>query len=152
MQRQKQQRRQQQLDTARSSPSVIWQLVSQGWLRCAYAFADHTRNALILSVFAFKVSCRACINRSVSELHCHSMCCHPAVGSVSVHLSHPDGRYSMHEIVTCVPHQMVGELFRRNIPFQQINRWKKCWSGDLPLTDILHSWRDYTRHSVSSSE
>lgn len=55
VQRRTQQRRQQQLDSARRSQSVIWRLLSQGWLRCAYAFADHTRNALILSVFAFKV-------------------------------------------------------------------------------------------------
>ncbi|KAA6419431.1 MAG: Peroxisome biogenesis 12 [Trebouxia sp. A1-2] len=55
VQRQKQQRRQQQLQSAQRSSSVIWRLVSQGWLRSAYAFADHTRNALILSVFAFKL-------------------------------------------------------------------------------------------------
>lgn len=55
VQRQKQQRRQQQLESAQRSSSVIWRLLSQGWLRSAYAFADHTRNALILSVFAFKV-------------------------------------------------------------------------------------------------
>ena len=53
--RQKQQRRQLQLETARRSSSVLWRLLSQGWLKSAYAFADHTRNALILSVFAFKV-------------------------------------------------------------------------------------------------
>lgn len=55
VQRQKQQRRQQQVESARRSSSVIWRLLSQGWLKCAYAFADHTRNALILSVFAFKL-------------------------------------------------------------------------------------------------
>ncbi|DBB06285.1 TPA: hypothetical protein ACH3X1_011860 [Trebouxia sp. C0004] len=55
VQRQKQQRRQQQLQSAQQSSSVLWRLVSQGWLRSAYAFADHTRNALILSVFAFKL-------------------------------------------------------------------------------------------------
>ncbi len=56
VQRQKQQRRQQQLQSAQRSSSVIWRLISQGWLKSTYAFADHTRNALILSVFAFKVS------------------------------------------------------------------------------------------------
>lgn len=43
------------MDSARRSSSLVWRLLSQGWLKCAYAFADHTRNALILSVFAFKV-------------------------------------------------------------------------------------------------
>lgn len=55
VQRQKQQRRQLQLEAAQRSPSVLWRLLSQGWLKSAYAFADHTRNALILSVFAFKL-------------------------------------------------------------------------------------------------
>lgn len=55
VQRQKQQRRQLQLEAAQRSPSVILRLLSQGWLKSTYAFADHTRNALILSVFAFKV-------------------------------------------------------------------------------------------------
>ena len=55
VQRQKEQRRQKQLDSASRSPSIVWQLLFKGWLKCAYAFADHTRNALILSVFAFKV-------------------------------------------------------------------------------------------------
>ncbi|KAL0056265.1 hypothetical protein WJX82_009363 [Trebouxia sp. C0006] len=55
VQRQKQQRRQQQLQSAQRSSSVIWRLISQGWLKSTYAFADHTRNALILSVFAFKL-------------------------------------------------------------------------------------------------
>ena len=57
VQRQKRQRRQQQLESAQRSSSVIWRLLSQGWLRSTYAVADHTRNALILSVFAFKVCC-----------------------------------------------------------------------------------------------
>lgn len=55
VQRQQQQRRQLQLEAAQRSPSVILRLLSQGWLKSTYAFADHTRNALILSVFAFKV-------------------------------------------------------------------------------------------------
>lgn len=60
VQRQTQQRRQQQLESARRSSSLVWRLILQGWLKGAYAFADHTRNALILSVFAFKVSCNCC--------------------------------------------------------------------------------------------
>ncbi|KAL3154018.1 hypothetical protein ABBQ32_013570 [Trebouxia sp. C0010 RCD-2024] len=55
VQRQQQQRRQLQLEAAQRSPSVILRLLSQGWLKSTYAFADHTRNALILSVFAFKL-------------------------------------------------------------------------------------------------
>lgn len=33
----------------------LWRLLRQGWVRAGYAVADHTRGALILSVFAFKV-------------------------------------------------------------------------------------------------
>jgi hypothetical protein len=33
----------------------LWRLLRQGWARAGYAAADHTRSALILSVFAFKV-------------------------------------------------------------------------------------------------
>ena len=75
VQRQKQQRRQLQLEASQRSPSVILRLLSQGWLKSTYAFADHTRNALILSVFAFKVwpdVMLLCINTLVG------FCCKPA--------------------------------------------------------------------------
>lgn len=34
----------------------LWRLMRRGWVQAGYAVADHTRSALILSVFAFKVS------------------------------------------------------------------------------------------------
>jgi hypothetical protein len=40
---------------AREGASLLWSLAKQGCLRAAWLFTDHTRNALILSVFAFKV-------------------------------------------------------------------------------------------------
>lgn len=42
------------LRRARDSASLLWRLVRQGYLRASWLFTDHTRNALILSVFAFK--------------------------------------------------------------------------------------------------
>ena len=40
---------------AREGASLLWSLAKQGYLRAAWLLTDHTRNALILSVFAFKV-------------------------------------------------------------------------------------------------
>ncbi len=33
----------------------LWSLLRRGWARAGYAVADHSRSALILAVFAFKV-------------------------------------------------------------------------------------------------
>ena len=38
-----------------SGGNWLWRLLRRGWVRAGYAVADHTRSALILSVFAFKV-------------------------------------------------------------------------------------------------
>lgn len=38
-----------------SGGSWLWRLLRRGWVQAGYAVADHTRSALILSVFAFKV-------------------------------------------------------------------------------------------------
>ena len=48
-------RRAQQLGNARAGSSSSGSVARQAWLFAGYALADHTRNALILSVFAFKV-------------------------------------------------------------------------------------------------
>lgn len=55
VQRRKQRQRQQQLQGALQSGPWLVRVLRQGWLHSSYALADHTRNALILSVFAFKV-------------------------------------------------------------------------------------------------
>lgn len=44
---------------AREGASLLWSLAKQGYLRAAWLLTDHTRNALILSVFAFKVGHQA---------------------------------------------------------------------------------------------
>ena len=61
MQRRKQRQRQQQLQAALQSGPWLVRVLRQGWLHSSYALADHTRNALILSVFAFKVC--TCLDR-----------------------------------------------------------------------------------------
>lgn len=38
-----------------SGGNWLWRLLRRGWVQAGYAVADHTRSALILSVFAFKV-------------------------------------------------------------------------------------------------
>jgi hypothetical protein len=49
-------RRQRQLArVAATSQTCLGRLFRTAWLRTGYIFADHTRNALILAVFAFKV-------------------------------------------------------------------------------------------------
>lgn len=45
---------------AREGASLLWTLAKQGYLRAAWLFTDHMRNALILSVFAFKVGAAWC--------------------------------------------------------------------------------------------
>lgn len=55
VQRRKQRQRQQQLQGALQSGPWLVRVLRQGWLHSSYALADHTRNALILSVFAFKL-------------------------------------------------------------------------------------------------
>lgn len=52
--RQRAQERRQALDHAASRGSLLRRVMHQGWLRGSYLLTDHTRNALILSVFAFK--------------------------------------------------------------------------------------------------
>ncbi len=44
-----------QLARARSGGLLLTRLLREALLRAGHAVADHTRNALILSVFAFKV-------------------------------------------------------------------------------------------------
>lgn len=53
--------RQQQLGSTQQSWPAMLHLLRRGWLRAAWAVADHTRNALILSVFGFKVGSPAAI-------------------------------------------------------------------------------------------
>ncbi len=53
--RRKSNARQEQMQRTQSR-SVPLQMLQKGWLRASWAVADHTRNALILSVFGFKVS------------------------------------------------------------------------------------------------
>lgn len=52
--RQRAQERQQALEHVASRGGLLRRLVQQAWLRGSYLLTDHTRNALILSVFAFK--------------------------------------------------------------------------------------------------
>ena len=66
VQRRKQRQRQHQLQAALQSGPWLVRVLRQGWLHSSYALADHTRNALILSVFAFKV-------RTCSRLPCCAM-------------------------------------------------------------------------------
>ena len=47
-------RRAAELGRARAKGALPARLAREGFLRAGYALADHTRNALILSVFAFK--------------------------------------------------------------------------------------------------
>lgn len=53
--RAKRQQRRQEIVGVRSSGNFIVRLVQEGLLRTGYAFSDHTRNALILAIFGFKV-------------------------------------------------------------------------------------------------
>ncbi|KAK9841404.1 hypothetical protein WJX74_005170 [Apatococcus lobatus] len=53
--RKKAQVRQHQLGRTHQSRPAMLQLLRRGWLRASWAVADHTRNALILSVFGFKL-------------------------------------------------------------------------------------------------
>ena len=73
MQRRKQRLRQHQLQAALQSGPWLVRVLRQGWLHSSYALADHTRNALILSVFAFKVrACsgwRCCAVKQQQEYH-----------------------------------------------------------------------------------
>ena len=73
VQRRKQRQRQHQLQAALQSGPWLLRVLRQGWLHSSYALADHTRNALILSVFAFKVrTCsgwRCCIVIAVIVYH-----------------------------------------------------------------------------------
>ena len=54
--RSKRQQRRQQLLGVRSQGNVLWRALQEGLLRANYLFTDHTRNALILAVFGFRVS------------------------------------------------------------------------------------------------
>lgn len=54
--RNKQQQRRAQLLDARSQGNFLLRLLQEGLLRANYLFTDHTRNALILAVFGFRVS------------------------------------------------------------------------------------------------
>lgn len=54
--RSKRQERRQQLLGVRSQGNFLWRALHEGLLRANYLFADHTRNALILAVFGFRVS------------------------------------------------------------------------------------------------
>lgn len=47
------------LDKARQTASLLGRLLKLGYLRASWLFTDHTHNALILSVFAFKVGFNA---------------------------------------------------------------------------------------------
>ena len=62
-------RRAAELGRARAKGALPVRLAREGALRAGYAFADHTRNALILSVFAFKARTPACLT-SLHELGC----------------------------------------------------------------------------------
>lgn len=53
--RAKRQQRRQELGAVRGSGNFVVRLVQEGLLRAGYAFTDHTRNALILAIFGFKV-------------------------------------------------------------------------------------------------
>lgn len=54
--RQRAHERQQALALAASRGGLLHRVVQQAWLRGSYLLTDHTRNALILSVFAFKAT------------------------------------------------------------------------------------------------
>ena len=54
VERAKQTRRRQQLRQASSGGSWLLGVLRSAILKASYAFTDHTRNILILSVFAFK--------------------------------------------------------------------------------------------------
>ncbi|CAL8466830.1 g6366 [Coccomyxa elongata] len=53
--RAKRQQRRQEITGVRSSGNFIVRLVQEGVLRAGYALSDHTRNALILAIFGFKL-------------------------------------------------------------------------------------------------
>lgn len=55
MERHKQQQRQQQLVRAQQHSSDVVSVLQRAWLRGGSLVTDHLRNALILSVFGFKV-------------------------------------------------------------------------------------------------
>ena len=54
--RNKRQQRRAQLLDARSQGNYLFRLLQEALLRANYLFTDHTRNALILAVFGFRVS------------------------------------------------------------------------------------------------
>ena len=65
--RNKQQQRRAQLLDARSQGNFLLRLLQEGLLRANYLFTDHTRNALILAVFGFRVS--RSLKRSPPAMH-----------------------------------------------------------------------------------
>ena len=65
--RAKQQARQRELGGVRASSGfLLRRWVQEGLLRAGYALSDHTRNALILAVFGFKVCQRAATSSSLT--------------------------------------------------------------------------------------
>ena len=58
--RSKRQERRQQLLGVRSQGNFLWRALHEGLLRANYLFTDHTRNALILAVFGFRVRHTVC--------------------------------------------------------------------------------------------
>ena len=69
--RNKRQQRRAQLLDVRSQGNFLLRLLQEGLLRANYLFTDHTRNALILAVFGFRVN--GCLKSSPSPLH--DICC-----------------------------------------------------------------------------
>jgi hypothetical protein len=56
--RAKRQQRRAELLGVRSQGNFLFRVLHEGMLRANYLFTDHTRNALILAVFGFRVSCQ----------------------------------------------------------------------------------------------
>ena len=56
--RAKRQQRRAELLGVRSQGNFLFWALHEGMLRANYLFTDHTRNALILAVFGFRVSCQ----------------------------------------------------------------------------------------------
>ena len=82
--RNKQQQRRAQLLDARSQGNFLLRLLQEGLLRANYLFTDHTRNALILAVFGFRVSCYL----NFSSFVVHDVCVHDVLktGSMQCHV------------------------------------------------------------------
>ena len=80
--RSKRQERRQQLLGVRSQGNFLWRALHEGLLRANYLFTDHTRNALILAVFGFRVSTRHFwypkhATHKAEQLSCFGRClCH----------------------------------------------------------------------------